>query len=136
MQCSGFSCSGAQPPGHLSCSSCGEGLSCSAACGILPDQGLNLCLLRWQADSVPLSPQECSTRNFRTCGYEVLKFLMTQSVVSEFSQSVYKAGVYHEPRSAAGFSGVCIFLLFMVIEGKCLSSHLRRVSWIYFVYTD
>ena len=24
-------------------------------CGILPDQGSNLCLLRWQADSLPLS---------------------------------------------------------------------------------
>ena len=53
------------------------------------------------------------------CGYEVLKFLMTQLVVSEFSQSVYKAGVYHEPRSAAGVSGVSVFLLFMVIvEGS------------------
>ena len=25
-------------------------LSCSTACGIFPDQGLNLCLLHWQAD--------------------------------------------------------------------------------------
>ena len=31
------------------------GLSCSAACGIFPDQGWNLCPLRWQADSLPLS---------------------------------------------------------------------------------
>ena len=30
-------------------------LSCSAASGIFPDQGLNLCLLHWQADSLPLS---------------------------------------------------------------------------------
>ena len=28
-----------------------HGLSCSAACGIFPDQGLNLCPLHWQADS-------------------------------------------------------------------------------------
>ena len=28
-----------------------HGLSCSAACGILPDQGLNPCPLHWQADS-------------------------------------------------------------------------------------
>ena len=27
------------------------GLSCSEARGILPDQGMNLCLLHWQADS-------------------------------------------------------------------------------------
>ena len=28
-----------------------HGLSCSAACGILPDQGFNLCPLHWQVDS-------------------------------------------------------------------------------------
>ena len=28
-------------------------LSCSAPCGIFPDQGSNLCLLHWQADSYP-----------------------------------------------------------------------------------
>ena len=28
-----------------------------AACGIFPDQGPNLCLLHWQADSSPLSQQ-------------------------------------------------------------------------------
>ena len=31
-----------------------HGPSCSAACGILPDQGSNLCPLHWQADSQPL----------------------------------------------------------------------------------
>ena len=38
-----------------------HGLSCSTPYGILPDQGLNLCLLQWQADSLPLSHQGCST---------------------------------------------------------------------------
>ena len=33
------------------------GLSCSEASGILPDLGMNLCLLHWQADSLPLSHQ-------------------------------------------------------------------------------
>ena len=32
-------------------SSCDSWVSCSAACGILPDQGLNLCLLHWQTES-------------------------------------------------------------------------------------
>ena len=32
-------------------------LSCSAACGIFPDQGSNLCPLHWQADSLPLHHQ-------------------------------------------------------------------------------
>ena len=40
-----------------------HGISCSVACGIFPDQGLNPCSLHWQADSLPLShqgsPQTC-----------------------------------------------------------------------------
>ena len=34
-----------------------HGPSCSAACGIFPDQGPNLCPLHWQADSQPLRHQ-------------------------------------------------------------------------------
>ena len=34
-----------------------HGLSCSAACGILPDQGSNPCPSHWQADSQPLRHQ-------------------------------------------------------------------------------
>ena len=35
----------------------GLGLSCFAACGIFPDQGLNPCPLHWQAGSQPLDHQ-------------------------------------------------------------------------------
>ena len=34
-----------------------HGPSCSAACGILPDQGSNPCPLHWRADSQPLHHQ-------------------------------------------------------------------------------
>ena len=34
-----------------------HGPSCSAACGIFPDQGSNSCPLHWQADSQPLCHQ-------------------------------------------------------------------------------
>ena len=34
-----------------------HGLRCSETCGIFQDQGSNLCLLHWQADSLPLSYQ-------------------------------------------------------------------------------
>ena len=34
-----------------------HGPSCSAACGIFPDQGSKLCPLHWQADSPPLRHQ-------------------------------------------------------------------------------
>ena len=35
-----------------------HGPSCSAACGIFPDQGSNPCPLHWQADSQPLRHRE------------------------------------------------------------------------------
>ena len=38
-------------------SSCGAWISCSTACGILPNQVSNSCLLHWQADSLTLSQQ-------------------------------------------------------------------------------
>ena len=40
-----------------------HGLSCSAACGIFPDQGSNPCPLHWQADSQPLSHQGSPLRS-------------------------------------------------------------------------
>ena len=38
-----------------------HGFSCSAARGVLLDQGLNLCLLHWQVDFLLLSLQGSST---------------------------------------------------------------------------
>ena len=40
-------------------------LSCSMVCGIFPDQGLNPCLLRWQANSLPLNCQGGPLRRFK-----------------------------------------------------------------------
>ena len=59
---------GSQVLGHSS-AVVGHGLSCSTARGIFLDQGLNLCLLRWQADSSPLSHQ----------GNPVLKLILINS---------------------------------------------------------
>ena len=42
-----------------------HGSSCSAACGIFPDQGLNPCPLHWQADSQPLRHQGSATSYFQ-----------------------------------------------------------------------
>ena len=39
--------------------------SCSAACGILPDQGSNPCPLHWQADSRPLRHQGSPLLGFK-----------------------------------------------------------------------
>ena len=41
-----------------------HGPSCSAACGILPDQGSNLCPLHWQAASQPLRHQGSPCLNY------------------------------------------------------------------------
>ena len=40
-----------------------HGPSCSAACGIFPDQGANPCPLHWQADSQPLRHQGSPCRS-------------------------------------------------------------------------
>ena len=40
-------------------------VSCSAACGIFPDQGSNPCPLHWQADSSPLRHQGSPVPDFR-----------------------------------------------------------------------
>ena len=60
-------CAGLSPSQPLSLWSTGSrhagsvvvahGPSCSAACGIFPDQGSNPCPLHWQADSQPLHHQ-------------------------------------------------------------------------------
>ena len=41
-----------------------HGPSCSAACGIFPDQGSNPCALNWQADSQPLRHQGSPLTSF------------------------------------------------------------------------
>ena len=41
-----------------------HGPSCSAACGIFPDQGSNPCPLHWQADSQPLRHQGSPQMSF------------------------------------------------------------------------
>ena len=42
-----------------------HGLSCSVACGILPDQGSNPCPLHWQAESQPLRHQGSPKQSFK-----------------------------------------------------------------------
>ena len=43
-----------------------HGPSCSAACGIFPDQGSNPCPLHWQADAQPLRHQGSPAGGFLT----------------------------------------------------------------------
>ena len=57
LQSIGSRCAGSAVVAH--------GPSCSAACGIFPDQGLNPCPLHWQADSQPLRHQGSPVFTFK-----------------------------------------------------------------------
>ena len=62
-QSTGTTACGPQRPLHAGSLVVAHRPSCSAAGGIFLDQGLNLCLLNWQADSLPLSWSLC----FKVC---------------------------------------------------------------------
>ena len=61
-----------------------HGLSCSAACGIFPGQGLNPHPLHWQVDSLPLSHQ----------GSPALLFLLLHVCVQSLSRAWYFATLW------------------------------------------
>ena len=52
-----------------------QGLSCSAACEIFPDQGPNPCPLHWQADSQPLHHQGSPHRTTFEFGIFILNLI-------------------------------------------------------------
>ena len=54
-----------------------HGLSCSAACGIFPSQGLNLCPLHWQVDSQPLHHQRSPTHVY----FKLLQYFFKQCLL-------------------------------------------------------
>ena len=58
-----------------------HGPSCSAACGIFPDQGSNPCPLHWQADSQPLHHQ----------GSPVIVFLNHKQLITWTRDDDYKS---------------------------------------------
>ena len=62
--CGGFSCCRTRALGPWASVVVACGLSCSMACGIFPDQGLNPCSLHWQVDSYPLYQQGSPQLNF------------------------------------------------------------------------
>ena len=53
-----------------------HGPSCSAACGIFPDQGSNPCPLHWQADSQPLRHQGSPIILFLLLLFACLKYFI------------------------------------------------------------
>ena len=66
------------------CNMAGEGLSCSAAYGIFPDQGSNACLLHWQVDSLLLSHQGNPWESIFTGSFPFDDVFQTKDVLGEF----------------------------------------------------
>ena len=64
LQSSGSRASGLQQLQHAGSTVVTHGLTCSAACGLFPDQGLNLCFLHQQKDSLPLSQPAKTPKEF------------------------------------------------------------------------
>ena len=82
-----------------------HGPSCSAACGILPDQGSNPCPLHEQADSQPLRHQGSPT-----CFYYCLKVIRIPSPLDHYNILLSSSGFSYLQQ----FSFMCICrLLFM-----------------------
>ena len=92
------------------------GPSCSAACGIFPDQGSNPCPLHWQADSQPLRHQGSPVRVF----IDVLLFtprlrrplcqkhIFTHELLLEFSRGAER-GLRSQPWCISPSSGLQVF---------------------------
>ena len=86
-----------------------HGPSCSAACGIFPDQGSNPCPLHWQADSQPLRHQGSPT-HFLT---GLFGFLILSSMSCLYILEI-------NPLSVVSFANIfshsegCLFVLFVV----------------------
>ena len=65
-----------------------HGPSCSAACGIFPDEGSNPCPLHWQVDSQPLRHQGSpESVNFLRQGTHILLFSVSLAHNTQYGHS-------------------------------------------------
>ena len=73
-----------------------HGPSCSAACGIFPDQGWNPCPLHWQADSQPLRHQGSPPPHFPfKVTSSILSTLFVTVILVVFIPSIFPPNVFH-----------------------------------------
>ena len=104
------------------------GLSCSAARGFFPDQGLNLCLLYWQVDSLPLNHQ-------RSPGRRILNRWTTSEVLP--APLFVRRGRVWGPKAEAAGSGevsphthLCTHMHTCVhTRTQAVQSTLSKLSW-------
>ena len=74
-----------------------HGPSCSAACGIFPDQGSNPCPLHWQADSQPLRHQGSPSKSFIHCSFfSMLEFAVGSFFIVCFSAEISYLFIYYK----------------------------------------
>ena len=104
-------------------------LSCYTVCGIFLDQGLNPCLLHWQADPLPLSHQ--GSPNLSSIELIFFKKLIFVIIIFSFrsDQSLSRVRLFATPWIAARQASLSITnsrssLRLTSIESVMLSSHL------------
>ena len=81
LQSTGSRCAGSVIVAH--------GPSCSAACGIFPDQGSNPCPLHWQADSQPLRHQGSPHVSFRIRVFIFSRYMPRIGIVGSYGSSIF-----------------------------------------------
>ena len=102
-----------------------HGPSCSATCGIFPDQGSNPCPLHWQADSQPLRHQGSPTSYFLSfdflyplttyCSYSWLYFFCVLAFDLEFLSGWSTAFAMYLPFPVRVFISYIFLFLFMAL---------------------
>ena len=88
-QCGDFSCCRAEALGSQASIAVVHGLSCSSACGIFPDQGLNPSPMHWQVSSYPLYHQGSSPPSF-----PAFSFTITDTFFRVYIQSSFKVSIF------------------------------------------
>ena len=92
-----------------------HGLSCSAACGIFPDQGSNPCPLHWQADSYLMRPQGSpGEASLIAEVHTIFKFLLGGMLQKQFEDYRYthkKTVMYNEKSTGFGVRYIWVQLL-------------------------
>ena len=124
--------------------------SCSAACGIFPDQGSNPCPLNWQADSQPLRHQgspQCSFNLHFTYVWSRTFFLIFKGYLYSFVSNCLFMSFAHFPigfyifflsifKMALYIGKKLAFYLWYILQTFSPISHCLLTSLIAFFHAD